>query len=100
MKRIFLSLAAVFAFGIASAQTEPKTVKPMQPEPPKTTDVKDKAKEDAEIQNDVNKDPEDAIVPRKDELKTRDHVKSTPDPKTVKDTVATKKKMRKSKKRS
>lgn len=100
MKRIILSLAAVLTFGIASAQTEPKSTKPLQPEVQKTTDVKDKAKEDAEMQNDVNKDPEASVVPKKDELKTRDHVKSTPKTDGMQDTVSSKKKMKKDKKRN
>jgi len=53
MKKIFLSLAAMLVFGIASAQTEPKQ-QPAQPQPIKVTEDKDKAKKDAEIQNDVN----------------------------------------------
>jgi hypothetical protein len=101
MKKMILSLAAMLMFGIASAQTGPTTTRPVQPEAPKTgMEEKDKVKKDAEIQNDVNQDPEKKVVPKKDELKTRDHVKSTPDPDKKKDTVATTKKVRKAKKRS
>ena len=54
MKKIILTLGAVLAFGIASAQTDPK--QPPQPQaPPETpkTDIQPKSLEDAEIQNDA-----------------------------------------------
>jgi hypothetical protein len=91
MKKIILSLAAVLVFGIASAQTEPKQEPQITPPPPPKTVIKEtKPVKDAEIQNDaVSKQPkmEGEVQPRRDELKTQDHVKSTPDPATVKDTV-------------
>lgn len=93
MKRIIVTLTALLTFGMASAQTEPK---PIKREPAKTTEIPDKAKKDAEIQN----MPGDTAMPRKDEIKTRDHVKSTPDRDRAKDTTATKNKVKKSKKRS
>jgi hypothetical protein len=90
MKKIFLSLAAMLTFGIASAQISPAQPQQTQPDPANTaTDANTKAKKDANVQNDVV-NPSAApqgndVQPRKDELKTRDHVKSTPDPSTVKD---------------
>jgi hypothetical protein len=99
MKKIFLSLAAMLVFGIASAQTEPKQ-QPAQPQPVNVTDDKDKAKKDAEIQNDVNHPNRgNEIVPRKDEIKTRDHVKSSPDTDKVKDTITVKRANKKATKR-
>lgn len=94
MKKIILSLAAVLAFGIASAQTEPK---PVKREPAKTNSETDKAKKDAEIQSNILGD---TVQARKDEIKTRDHVKSTPDPDRKRDSVAAKKKVKKMMKRN
>lgn len=106
MKKIILTMAAIFTIGIASAQTDPKQVPqspqtPSTPLPPPKTEIKDKPIKDAEIQNDaVNKQPkkQGEVQPRKDELKTQGHVKSTPMPTTVSDTVKAVKKTSKSKK--
>lgn len=100
MKKIVLSLAAVFSFGIAAAQVPPG--QPAQtPDAVNTvTDPDTKAKKDADIQNNVVNpaaaplnDPE----PRKAEIKTRNHVKSTPDPSIANDTVTNKRKTAKRK---
>jgi hypothetical protein len=108
MKKIILTLAAIFTIGIAFAQTDPKQVPqppqtplaPLPPPPPKT-EIKDKPIKDAEIQNDaVTKQPkkQGEIRPRKDELKTQNHVKSTSQPAIVNDTVKAVKKTPKTKK--
>ena len=108
MKKIILTLAAIFIISIASAQTDPKQVpQPPQtpstplPPPPSKTALKEKPLTDAEIQSDaVNKQPkkQGEVQPRKDELKTQNHVKSTPSPGTVNDTVRTVKKDKRAKK--
>lgn len=98
MKKIILSLAAIFTMGIAAAQTDPKDPKqmPQPPQAPSTpltppqTDSKQKAVKDQEIQRDgVTREPKmpGEVQPRKDELKTQGHVKSTPKPSAVSDTV-------------
>ncbi|HYD90135.1 MAG TPA: hypothetical protein VEA37_01450 [Flavobacterium sp.] len=99
MKKIFITLGAVLAFGIASAQTDPK--QPQQPQAPPETpkaDIKPKSLEDAEIQNDaVSNNPKKPgeVQPRKDELKTQGHVKSTLHTEGVQDTVRPVKKAKK-----
>ena len=94
MKKIILTMAAIFTLGIASAQTDPKQV-PQPPQAPSTspsppkTDIKTKPVKDAEIQNDaVNKQAKKTgeVQPRKDEMKTQEHVKGTTKPSTP-DTV-------------
>ncbi|MHA3787618.1 hypothetical protein ACX0HA_05345 [Flavobacterium hauense] len=92
MKKILLTMAAILVLGIASAQTDPKQVPPAPstPMPPPKTELKDKPVKDEEIQKDaVNRQPkkQGEIQPRKDELKTQNHVKSTPQPSTLNDTV-------------
>ncbi|MGV3461186.1 MAG: hypothetical protein ACO1N9_12110 [Flavobacterium sp.] len=103
MKKIILSAIAMLAFGIASAQTDPKTppTSPTPPSPQVTAD--DKKANDATMQDQVPATSEqrkkmDGAQPRKDELKTQDHVKSTPDPETVK-TENDRKAVKKSKKK-
>ena len=91
MKKILLTLGAMLVFSIASAQTDPKKPPTLQgpPETPKSY-IQPKSLEDAEIQNDaVSNNPKKPgeLQPRKDELKTQDHVKATPRPETVTDTV-------------
>lgn len=108
MKKIILTLAAIFTIGIASAQTDPKLVpQPAQtpstplPPPPSKTALKEKPVSDAQIQVDaVNKQAkkQGEIQPRKDELKTQNHVKGTPSPATVSDTVRAVKKDKRAKK--
>lgn len=105
MKKTFMTLAAIFSISMAFAQTDPKQV-PQPPQTPSTpvtpkTEIKDKPVKDEEIQNDaVNKQPKPAgeVQPRKDEIKTQDHVKSTSRPETVTDTVKAVKKDKKKKK--
>jgi hypothetical protein len=98
MKKIILTLAAIFTMGIAAAQTDPKDPKqvlqppqtPSTPLPPPKTDIKQKVVKDEVIQRDgVTNEPkmQGEVQPRKDELKTQGHVKSTPKPSTVNDTV-------------
>jgi hypothetical protein len=105
MKNLILTMAAIFTVGIAAAQTDPKQV-PQPPQAPSTalpapkTEIKGKPVKDAEIQNDaVNKQPkmQGEVQPRKDELKTQNHVKSTPNPSVVNDTVKPVKKPKKAK---
>lgn len=88
MKKLILSLAAILTFSIASAQIDPDQPQQTQPDPVKGVepDSKNKADRDVDVpiapetmENSEDKDP------LKDELKTKDHVKSTPDPAIVKD---------------
>lgn len=104
MKKVIMTIVAVFSISIAVAQTDPKQVPqppqtPSTPLPPPKTDIKDKPVKDAEIQNDaVNKQPkpQGEVQPRKDEIKTQNHVKSTSRP-TVNDTIKAMKKDKKAK---
>lgn len=103
MKKVILSLGALLAFSIASAQTDPQQVQPQtqtQSQTKTTTQQNDKTAVKGAVVNDANKTGADGemVQPRKDELKTRDHVKSTPA--TTTDTVSKKKtgKTRKTKK--
>lgn len=102
MKKIMITLGAILTFGIASAQVPPSQPQQTQPDPVPTVKDKDKkTKKDATMQQAV--DPAkpvttDQVQPRKDELKTRDHVKSTPNPDTMKDTAGTKRAKMKKKK--
>lgn len=96
MKNILMTLGAVLTFGIASAQIPPSQPQQTQPDPVTTKkDAENKAKKDANVQNDrldPTRAPEgNEVQPRKDELKTRGHVKSTPDPAITKDTINSKK---------
>lgn len=102
MKKLILSMAAIFTMGIAVAQTDPKQPPqtPSTPPPPPKTELKNNPVKDEEIQNDaVNKQPkmQGEIQPRKDELKTQNHVKSTTPPSTLNDTVKPVKKAKKAK---
>ena len=78
MKKSLFMLAAVFSFGYASAQTDPKT-SPAQPLDTKahadTTTVQSQLKKDTDIE-------------RKEAEKTQDHAKITP--KVRKDTLQSK----------
>jgi len=103
MKKIFLSLAALFAFGIAQAQTAPAQEQPAKQVPSKTTDeVVQKNKKEMEVKPDaVNKNEvqTDGTQSRKDKMITNDHVKVTPAPETTANTAkTTTKKMRTAKK--
>ena len=96
MKKILLTLGAVLTFGIASAQVPPSQPQQTQPDPVTTKkDAETKAKKDANVQNNAitpTRAPQgNEVRPRKDELKTRDHVKSTPSPSITKDTINSKK---------
>lgn len=99
MKKIIFTLGAMLAFSITSAQTDPE--QPQQPQaPPETpkTDIQPKTLKDAEIQNDaVSNNPKKPgeAQPRKDELKTQGHVKSTLHTEEAKDTVRAVKKPKK-----
>jgi len=80
-------MAAVLAISMASAQTDPKQVPqtPSTPLPPTKTEVKAKPVKDDKIQKDaVSKQSkmQGEVQPRKDELKTQDHVKGTSKPMT------------------
>lgn len=76
---------ALLAFGIASAQNDSPTPPPATaPAMQQMTPEIKKEKTDAKSQNQVPATSEqrkmrDGAQPRKDELKTQDHVKSTPD---------------------
>lgn len=91
MKKIILSLTALLAFSIASAQTEPKTTKNPANQTPTTTTQPDKTAVGGAVVDDKNKKGSDGemIQPRKDEMKTTDHVKSTPATGTMTDTTTT-----------
>ncbi|TRW25166.1 hypothetical protein FMM05_07620 [Flavobacterium zepuense] len=93
MKKIFLSLAALFAFGIAQAQTTPAQEQPAKQVPSKTTEeVVQKNKKEMEIKPDAahkNERKLDGTQTRKDEMITNDHVKSTSAPEKVTDTTQT-----------
>lgn len=100
MKKMILTMAAILTIGVAAAQTEPRQVPqpPTTPLPPPKTEIKDKPVKDEEIQKDgVTKEPkmQGEVQPRKDELKTQGHIKSTPNPSTVNDTVKPVKKVKK-----
>ena len=93
MKKAFLSLGALLVFGIASAQTDPQqtqTQTQTQPKTKTTTQQNDKTEVKGAVVNDVKKTGADGemVQPRKDELKTRDHVKSTPETTTKTDTAS------------
>lgn len=104
MKKVFIMLGAVLSFGIASAQTDPKQP-PQAPDtpptpvttdmPPADADQKDPNAQTTVIEKSVKRDK---VQPRKTELKTRDHVKSTPDSERVRDTVKTQRKTKRTKK--
>jgi hypothetical protein len=101
MKKIFLSLGALFTFGIASAQIDPKQA-PVPSTPPSTTKAEtDNTIKPVELSKDAvdkGQKPDGEVQPRKDEIKTQDHVKSTPKPEAKTDTVkAVKKNTRKRK---
>ena len=93
MKKIFLSLAALFAFGMAMAQTTPMQDQPAKQVPSKTTeDVVQKNQKEMEVKPDaINKNDvkADGTQSRKDKMITNDHVKSTPAPERVADTSKT-----------
>lgn len=105
MKKVFIMMGAVLSFGIASAQTDPKQP-PQAPDTPPTPVTTDMTPADAD-QKDPNAQTtvieksvkRDKVQPRKAELKTRDHVKSTPNPERVRDTAKTSKKKAKRNKR-
>ncbi len=98
MKKIFLTLGAILAFGMAQAQTEPATAPKKEPI---TTQAKEKAVKEAEGKQPAQQvnatEPlsKDAIIPQEDV--TADHEKVSPKVKITKDSIATKK-VRKSKK--
>ena len=92
MKKLILTMAAMLTIGVAAAQTNPN--QPPQPSttplPPPKTELKEKPVKDEKILNDgVTKQPnmQGEIQPRKDEIKTQGHVKSTPKLSTNNDTV-------------
>mgnify|MGYP005846349779 CR=1 FL=1 len=92
MKNLILSLAALFSVSVATAQINTTQPQQTQPDPVKGVEPDSKTKADPAVA--VPIDPQttkdqtgviDDTQPRKDELKTRDHVKSTPDSDIVKD---------------
>lgn len=98
MKKIFFSLAAVLVFSAAQAQTAPQQVPPAKQVPTAPGVIDNGTNKSTTIKPDaVSKQDADGTTtgtqPRKDQLKTNDHVKSTP-VKTAGDTVATKKSKR------
>lgn len=83
-----LSLAALLTFSIASAQIDPAQPQQTQPDPVKAAEPDSKNRVDTKLDVPIDpstKDATDDRQLRKDELKTEDHVKSTPDPSIVKD---------------
>ncbi len=103
MKNIIITLGAVLCFGLANAQTPVKEVleEPKNPAKNTTPKVIEEVKEEAEIKRDViNKEDKDLdIQPRKDQIRTREHVKSTPVAERVTDTVIEKKSKKRSNKK-
>jgi hypothetical protein len=90
MKKIILSIAAILTFSIASAQIDKDQPQQTQPDPVNGVEPDTKNKADQSV--DVPIDPQTLEEqksqnhdPMKDELKTEDHMKSTPDPSIVKD---------------
>jgi hypothetical protein len=81
MKRIILSLAAFFTIGYATGQTDPK-IPPPGNQQPDTTSTNTQLKKETDLKT-------------MDAVKTQDHKKITPEPKsTTKDTVKTRKRTR------
>ena len=91
MKKIVMVIGAVFCYGVINAQTPPseELEKKENPATNTTTEVIEDVKERSEIKRDViNKQNEDLEVQhRKDQIRTRKHIKSTPDPSIVNDTA-------------
>ena len=82
--------AAMLAFGVASAQIDPAQPQQTQPDPASAAaaDKKNAADTTIDVQTDATtrqKTTADGVQPRKDEIKTENHVKSTPDPSIVKE---------------
>jgi hypothetical protein len=105
MRKLILSAAALLTFGLASAQTGTTTTPQSQTPANTGTGQMDKAKTDPATSNDVvtkqnAKQNNNEVQPRKDEIKTQDHVKSTPSPSIVQDTVRTTKKSKRAKQRT
>lgn len=95
MKKLILTAAAVFSLTIAAAQTDPKQVpQPVQPTAtpvqPAKTDLKAKKPiKEADMQTDAvtrQQKVQGEVQPRKDEIKTQNHAKSTSKP-AVMDTL-------------
>jgi hypothetical protein len=88
MKKTMMTLAAILTLGLASAQVDP--VQPQQPEPNTSKDVIAEPKRDVDATIDVPIDPNTIEENNhnvvndggglKNELKTDNHVKSTPQP--------------------
>jgi len=105
MKKIILSLASMLTFSIATAQIDP--VQPQQTKPDAVQGVEPDSKNKADtkiavpLETRADKDNTGVIndrQQRKDEIKTDEHVKSTPDPAVVKDKEERTRKTTKSKK--
>jgi hypothetical protein len=82
MKKVFLSLAAVVAFGAAQAQTNPAITQPAKTVPSTETEVVKESKKEMTVKQDAvtRQQPPagtDNTQVRKDEMVTTDHVKST-----------------------
>jgi len=84
MKKVFLSLAALLAFGVAQAQTDPAAAKqPAKTVPSTETEVVKESKKEMTVKQDAvtrqqKTDGTDATQVRKDKTVTTEHVKSTP----------------------
>ena len=94
MKKIFLTLGAMLAFGMAQAQTEPATAPKKEPI---TTQAKEKAVKEAEGKQPAQQVNATEPLSKPQEDVTADHEKVSPNVKITKDSIATKK-VRKSKK--
>lgn len=85
MKKLILSLMAMLVFGIASAQTDPKK------EVKKAGDIR--PEKDPETEKVITDEPKQEMLlqQKKEDIRTEDHIKSTPDLKRKhsKDTVKT-----------
>ncbi len=80
MKKVFLTLSALFIFGAVSAQTDPKSTMPAHPV--QTQPQKDTMTSNKQLKKDSDMKTMDAV-------KTQDHKKTT-HKKTAKDSVSKK----------
>jgi hypothetical protein len=96
MKKLVFMLGAVLTFGIAGAQTEPATVTQESKSTSVTTQEKVKTQKEAgttraNARTATTAQPAGKDAAQQDKAVTADHVKATPAPKNVTDTVAVRK---------
>lgn len=104
MKKIVLTLGAVLTFGIASAQTEPATVKTDKTETTVIAQEKQKSKVGAEKvkpnTTTVTAQPSEKEDAMQNPNPDKEHVKATPVTKTAADTVTSRRQVTKKAKRN